>query len=208
MQQNSAILFKPQSCTLHLQWKCQVKYPDKHKPPLQLNSDSTVEAGAPQHLSSEDAHLRRGRTALPSDEELGEQKFSGLLKISACFRKQVPHLHARPPASFAEDWVHSLLGTELYQASSGVNLFWTRGGDRPDSTVDLPSTDTEYNCTWSWRALPKCGLCFHNQYSHKNPSMSKEKQELLTWENLTFSNSGGTETAAKVPRLPDNYLIG
>ena len=79
-----------------------MKYPDKHKPPLQLNSDSTAEAGAAPQFSLS-AHPGSGRRALPPEEGPGEKNFSGLLKISACFRNQVPHLHTRPPVLFTED---------------------------------------------------------------------------------------------------------
>lgn len=118
--------------------------------PLWLNSDFTAEAGAPQHLLSKDAHHMTGRTALSPDVGEREEKFSGLLKISACFRNQVWHLQTKPPVSFMEDRVCSLSGTDLGQASSGVNLAWTKGGKRPESLVGLPpSTNTYYNIPWS-----------------------------------------------------------
>lgn len=133
-------------------------------------------------------------------------KIQWVAKDLRLFQKPGATPDTKPPVPFMEERAQRLLGTELIQASSGVNLFRTGGGDRPDSTV--PVANTEYYCIWSWKALSKRALCFHKQHFTKPNPCRRKKQELLTWENVTFSVLGGTETAAKVPRLPDNYVIG
>lgn len=205
--QNGAILLKTQFCTEHLQWQCQVKYPDKHKAPLQLNSDSSPEGGSPQHFPSfKGVPLRRGRTAPHHSEELEEEKFSELLKTSGCFRKQVPHLtwdHLSPSWRSRHRGSGALNSVKLQVETicSGLEVRQTR----QHRTLQ---NKTEYYCPWLWRALPKCALCFHKQHFTKHSPCIRKKQELLTQENVTFSVFGGTETAAEVPHLPDNYVIG
>lgn len=147
--QNGAILLKPQFYTVHFQWECQVKYPDKHKPPLQMNADSTTETEASQHFPSFKAvPLRRGRTAPPPREELEKEKCSELLKSSGCFRNQVPHLpqeHLSPSWRSKHRGSQALNSAKLHVGSicSGLEVETDQTAQCICPTQNITETDPE-----------------------------------------------------------------